>query len=381
MNHRKFSFRGKKEAFPMTTRPPTSGFTLVELLVVIAIIGVLIALLLPAVQGARESARRSACTNNLRQIGLALNNYVSVKKTFPAAQTVYNSTALNNSTNPPWAWSFQILPYLDQQVVFDMINSASPGKPLTAAPNDTTYMVTTILGQNGATTVIPAFLCPTVAGAVDPSRNLATNQLQYFAAYAGSSYAVGNTSGTSSDGTVGMACSDYGGIEGPSSSAYNAYTANQQNPTGTLYASDTGIFQKMVATTMPAASPIVSPRMVTDGLSKTMCVGEMAGRGFCYYKTKVSGTWANGDNIGTLQLQFSSSPTTGFPSPLTTTAYQTWCPAYAGNELISYHPSGGLVLLCDASVQFLPAETAAMIIYALASRNGNETIEEGVVGD
>ena len=85
------------------------GFTLVELLVVIAIIGVLIALLLPAVQAAREAARRSSCTNNLKQIGLALHNHADVNKRLPEG---YEGSG-------KYAWSTFILPYMEQQNVFD----------------------------------------------------------------------------------------------------------------------------------------------------------------------------------------------------------------------------------------------------------------------
>ncbi|TVS20773.1 MAG: DUF1559 domain-containing protein, partial [Planctomycetaceae bacterium] len=82
------------------------GFTLVELLVVIAIIGVLVALLLPAVQAAREAARRSQCSNNLKQIGLAMHNYADVHKAFPpAAMTVGQHSAT--------AFVF-ILPFIEQ---------------------------------------------------------------------------------------------------------------------------------------------------------------------------------------------------------------------------------------------------------------------------
>src|SRR5678815_4947672 len=88
------------------------GFTLVELLVVIAIIGVLVALLLPAVQAAREAARRMKCQNNLKQFGLALHNYHDVYQHFP------NTYHLNLSvTNGNWGWGVRLLHYIEQSGV------------------------------------------------------------------------------------------------------------------------------------------------------------------------------------------------------------------------------------------------------------------------
>jgi len=88
-----------------------SGFTLVELLVVIAIIGILVALLLPAVQSAREAARGSQCANNVKQIQLALLNYESAFQTFPAGTFVPPTT---------WGWSALILPYLEEDAAHDV---------------------------------------------------------------------------------------------------------------------------------------------------------------------------------------------------------------------------------------------------------------------
>src|SRR5438105_1065208 len=90
------------------------AFTLVELLVVIAIIGVLVALLLPAIQAARESARRAQCKNNLKQIGLALHNHESARRAFPPGYISNSATKNGPGTGPGWGWGAYILPYLEE---------------------------------------------------------------------------------------------------------------------------------------------------------------------------------------------------------------------------------------------------------------------------
>ena len=96
--------------------PRVSGFTLVELLVVIAIIGILIALLLPAVQAAREAARRSQCTNNLKQLGLGLHNYHDVNGAFPSCA---------NIISPRCSWMTRLLPYIEQKPLYDFIQNGT----------------------------------------------------------------------------------------------------------------------------------------------------------------------------------------------------------------------------------------------------------------
>ena len=103
--------------------PRRCAFTLIELLVVIAIIAVLIALLLPAVQAAREAARRAQCINNLKQLGLAAHNYVSINNVYP-------SQSINNTINPGWAWEpswvAAILPMMEQTPIYNAINFNLP---------------------------------------------------------------------------------------------------------------------------------------------------------------------------------------------------------------------------------------------------------------
>lgn len=111
------------------------GFTLVELLVVIAIIGVLVALLLPAVQAAREAARRAQCKNNLKQIGIGLTNYLDARGHFPTAgtqnadwwrQMVVVRRSPNYNQLERFSWCFQILPYIEQSNIYDQAKDVHP---------------------------------------------------------------------------------------------------------------------------------------------------------------------------------------------------------------------------------------------------------------
>ena len=136
------------------------GFTLVELLVVIAIIGVLVALLLPAIQSARESARRTQCLNNLKQLGIALQNYASAKHELPPASVSKSYPADPNHPHSFYRWSAlaHLLPYMENQSVHDLLDLSLPlympgsGYPI-SEPN-----------KVGISQVLREFLCPSDIG-------------------------------------------------------------------------------------------------------------------------------------------------------------------------------------------------------------------------
>jgi len=155
----------------LSIRPRRAGFTLIELLVVISIIGVLVALLLPAVQAAREAARRAQCVNNLKQIGIALHGYHDQQNTFPPGYVSAFSPAndspftAQNDIGTGWAWGAMILPQMEQGPLFNAINfnlsihykendTASLTKISSyLCPSDTTLLQVPIRDQSNSTTV------------------------------------------------------------------------------------------------------------------------------------------------------------------------------------------------------------------------------------
>ncbi|MFO0941154.1 MAG: DUF1559 domain-containing protein [Pirellulales bacterium] len=175
------------------------GFTLVELLVVIAIIGILVGLLLPAVQAAREAARRMACGNNLKQSALALHNYESTYKRFPAhmmgAGNMFTAVASGviGGQRGVYAGWHALLPYCEQQPRYEQIETAQI-TPWADNPAGSFLLISQPL---------PYLQCPSDAGETDPSRAIRTNTLSSYAFCVGDNYASSQVSpGERNNGTL-----------------------------------------------------------------------------------------------------------------------------------------------------------------------------------
>ena len=296
-----------------------SGFTLVELLVVIAIIGILIALLLPAIQTAREAARRSSCTNNMKQIGLGLHMYHDTFGQLPAGWRGYdpsNGTAFWFGL-PGWAWSASILPYMEQSAVYgDMVHFEHP--------------ISDPINADARLAQVKIFRCPTDIGSD-------TFEL------AGGGPMVGSEPSF----PLKMATGNYIGMFGtvnfrdlcnPSSATFNGCAAD-----GTFMLNRQFRFADIL-----------------DGLSTTLIVGE---RNSEYAPSTWLGVVSGGQH-GVARV----AGVAAFP-PNSTAA-----PSHYFHNFSSFHPAGTNFLAADGSVR-LVAETIDVSVYhALSTRAAGDIV-------
>lgn len=318
------------------------AFTLVELLVVIAIIGVLVALLLPAVQAARESARRTQCSNQIKQIGLALHNFDSAFMKFPPAGTGYSWCAAGNDELEIYNSNGMVLllPYLEQGPLFEKFNlkeaSASTGSAATT--NTTGTMVgdpTTNGNAAAAGTIIRNFLCPSDA-TPDPRGRLS-----------GVHYGPG------------------GSLRGAATN-YDFITSDRDFSICNNWRDQTGSAKRMFgenSTTRPAD--------VTDGLSNTFAIGETTrwhvnGAAFAWaYRTWVMtgidpGTSDPGINhwhLPNVHPTWQNPPYTPVMGRL-----RTWWAASG-----SLHPQGTYFAFGDGSVRFVSQNTDLTTLERLSA--------------
>ncbi len=310
------------------------AFTLIELLVVIAIIGVLVALLLPAVQQAREAARRTQCKNQLKQVAIAIHNYESTATCFPPGQIRVGFASMPRVRG--WSMFVQLLPYMDQVPLYNTWDFANP------LTNET----------NGNTAIKLAVL-------ICPSATLSQNP---YTKTSGVKYAV----------------SSYGGNGG-----------TQSHPPAAT--SGDGMFAGSgppITTPPTVQHPLVRIPDVLDGLSNTLLLGErnhydpvydayftagktmnpMAGWGF----------WApSGGQMGLTDVTMSSFAEINYLIPpglgtVTNSTEETLRLCSFGSQ----HTGGAQFALADGSVRFISEDISTTTFRSLTTRRGGEVIGE-----
>jgi prepilin-type N-terminal cleavage/methylation domain-containing protein/prepilin-type processing-associated H-X9-DG protein len=380
------------------------GFTLIELLVVIAIIAVLIALLLPAVQSAREAARRAQCTNNLKQLGLAIHNYISSVNAVPPVMVMYGpkDPATGLDTGQRQSPHARLLPYLEQTAIYNAMNWSfserwgglynDPGNPSPFGGNADCDLWGLINGTSTANQ-INSFLCPSDTGLAN---------LTYFIFYTGGpQHLVGRHNYPFNTGLNPWSIAGAGSTNGPG-----------YYPNWTLFTGSSAI----------AAQNTVDVASFVDGTSNTAVFsewikgdgippgGSMPGLGQVYQGASFpypSTNWIGQTAPGGVRQDFLIAQACNQVAQVPTTNTWTWKGDWwASGESITYshtqlpnrtscyyndfgqpasaavnalaassrHPGGVNVAFGDGSVHFIKSSVSPQAWYAIATINGGEVV-------
>ena len=348
------------------------AFTLIELLVVIAIIAILIALLLPGVQQAREAARRTRCRNNLKQLGLALHNYHDVHGVFPAG---YYSYGTSDGTGPAWAqidpltwdaapgwgWGTMLLPYLDQATVSARLDAVNP--------------IWTPAYADAIATKLPVFLCPSTTGGDEAF--IVRDDTGFPLTIAGTQVTLGRSHYVASHGQE--SCWGECGAALTGEIFTDIYTGATTTVTinGDVSKVADGPFYRNSRTRF---------RDVIDGTSNTIFLGE--------HSSKLSEkTWVgvvpgaythpsfttpeNGPDAAATLTLVHAGPSggeldiTGFPI-----IHPVNFPTFHVGQMYSEHPGGGHICLGDGSVRFLSEFIDLLTFAELSSMGEGEIVGE-----
>ncbi len=322
-------------------RKAQTAFTLIELLVVIAIIGILIALLLPAVQAAREAARRAQCTNHLKQQALALHNYLDANRVFPAGTLMRGPNNYLDGLKP---WPVAILPFIEQQALANLwdstVSGVSPGK------NDGNRTV--------RRTSVPVYVCPSSridsSTLVRPFHDGNVNEVYAPGAYVGVS---GKSFGHY------LVCTDRCG----NWDWYYEYGQMLQNG----HDGWRGILHLVYDKANSRCEPIAA---VADGTSNTLMIGE---RHLPKDEPRYGAFWAC--PVGAYTIGGLMPNSWVLRTIYVTDCEREWPKFHCTRGFGAYHPGGLNWALGDGSVRFTSENVDVYLLMDLASIDGREVAQ------
>jgi len=322
-----------------------AAFTLVELLVVIAIIGVLVALLLPAVQAAREAARRNQCLNNLKQLALGIHNHADAKRELPAGGTLSNQLS----------WLCYVLPYTEETAIYEQMQAGNAfergfvggGADRGGAPESGSGLHR---GQYFAQTNVNSIHCPSAATPM--TRKSSAKMI-------------------AADGSeILLYQNHYLGVAGPLTAAGGATYRFNQPPRGPSTTSSSGGSSDQGLLVYDYA---VKLRQVTDGLSKTLLLGELNFEIDDETDQRHSGdSWAKG--IGNQNKDPLTASSNAYTAAMKNILYSINGPTNEPNSqpFGSFHAGGTQFAFGDGSATFLSENIDFTLYQSLASRDGGE---------